>query len=155
MRYTKWDPGEGRFCLPLPAPLDGRACYTIKTEPGEAVHGIKVTPDVATLYGEFVDEMARLEMEAEQRDKELEYLQSRLRHLLRSKAVHLFDELDPNTGAYKRDIRRLDSCVDFNLAMETEAQLKAKSEALAEFQDDTMRKIDPALVVFTDRRDEE
>lgn len=39
----------------------------------------------------------------------IEALEARLRHLLKSKTIRLFDEVDPNTGEYKRNIRRLDT----------------------------------------------
>lgn len=36
-------------------------------------------------------------------------LEARLAHLLKSNTIHLFDEKDPKTQQYKRDIRRLDT----------------------------------------------
>jgi hypothetical protein len=39
----------------------------------------------------------------------VEEYEKRLRHLLRSKTIQLFDEWDPQAEDYKRDIRRLDT----------------------------------------------
>lgn len=41
--------------------------------------------------------------------KTVEEYENRLRHLLRSKTIQLFDEWDPQKKDYKRDIRRLDT----------------------------------------------
>ena len=41
--------------------------------------------------------------------KENEILENRLRHLLRSKTISMFDEKDRHTGEYVRDISRLDT----------------------------------------------
>lgn len=42
-------------------------------------------------------------------EKEVEALFKRLQHLLQSKTVQMFDEKNPRTGEYVRDIRRLDT----------------------------------------------
>lgn len=42
-------------------------------------------------------------------EQELERTKARLRHLLTSKTIQLFDEVDPRTGEYVRRIGRLDS----------------------------------------------
>jgi hypothetical protein len=40
--------------------------------------------------------------------KEYELLLKRFRHLLKSDVIRLYDEVDPRTGKYKRDIKDLD-----------------------------------------------
>lgn len=40
--------------------------------------------------------------------KEYELLLKRFRHLLKSDVIRLYDEVDPRTGKYKRDIKELD-----------------------------------------------
>jgi hypothetical protein len=42
-------------------------------------------------------------------EKRAEEMESRLEHLLQSKTIQLFDEVRPQTGEYRRDIRRLDT----------------------------------------------
>lgn len=42
-------------------------------------------------------------------EKWADALEKRLRHLLTSETVRLFDEVEPKTGHYKRNIRRLDT----------------------------------------------
>lgn len=44
--------------------------------------------------------------------EERDLLEARLRHLMESETIRMFDEKDPRTHAYKRDISRLDN---FNL----------------------------------------
>lgn len=45
-------------------------------------------------------------------EKEISALESRLKHLLQSEAVRLYDEFDPTiSGGYKRDISELDHLV--------------------------------------------
>lgn len=45
-------------------------------------------------------------------EKEIYALESRLKHLLQSEAVRLYDEIDPTiSGGYKRDISELDHLV--------------------------------------------
>lgn len=41
-------------------------------------------------------------------EKEYELLLKRFRHLLESDVIRLYDEVDPQTGRYKRDIKDLD-----------------------------------------------
>ena len=48
--------------------------------------------------------------------KEYELLLKRFRHLLESDAVRLYDEVDPRTKEYKRDIRELDTIIGIDLA---------------------------------------
>lgn len=45
----------------------------------------------------------------EQLEEHIERLERRLKHLLQSKTIQLFDEVDPRTGDYKRNIKRLDT----------------------------------------------
>ena len=43
--------------------------------------------------------------------KEYELLLKRFRHLLESEIIRLYDEVDPRTGEYKRDIKELDNII--------------------------------------------
>lgn len=62
------------------------------------------------LYAEL--EKAETKSEDTTIREERDLLETRLRHLLESETIRMFDEKDPRTHAYKRDISRLDS---FNL----------------------------------------
>lgn len=44
-------------------------------------------------------------------EKEYELLLKRFRHLLESDIIALYDEVDPRTGKYKRDIKELDDII--------------------------------------------
>lgn len=60
----------------------------------------------------MIDCMAPLDQliqKYEAAEREGAALRERLRHLLTSKTVQMFDEKDPHTGEYVRDIRRLDT----------------------------------------------
>lgn len=64
--------------------------------------------------------------------KELERVEARLRHLLKSETVRRFDEYDQHTGTYARDIRDLDAyCA--SIKFPTEREKKKRSEDLARF----------------------
>lgn len=62
------------------------------------------------LYAEL--EKAETKSEDTTIREERDLLETRLRHLLESETIRMFDEKDPITHAYKRDISRLDN---FNL----------------------------------------
>lgn len=44
-------------------------------------------------------------------EKEYELLLKRFRHLLESDIIRLYDEVDPRTKEYKRDINELDNII--------------------------------------------
>ena len=54
----------------------------------------------------------------EELERERDILEKRLRHLLESKTICMFDELKPRTGEYLRDIKTLDARRDQLLALE-------------------------------------
>lgn len=62
------------------------------------------------LYAEL--EKAETKYEDTTIREERDLLKARLRHLLESETIRMFDEKDPRTHTYKRDISRLDN---FNL----------------------------------------
>ena len=58
-------------------------------------------------------------------EKEISTLENRLKHLLQSEAVRLYDEIDPTiSGGYKRDISELD-CVVFDSKREEKEEKTA------------------------------
>ena len=58
--------------------------------------------------------------------EERDLLEARLRHLLESETIRMFDEKDPRTHAYKRDISRLDSFNLPEILREYESRLNKK-----------------------------
>ena len=47
--------------------------------------------------------------------KEYELLLKRFRHLLESDIIRIYDEVDPRTKKYKRDIKELDAIIGIDL----------------------------------------
>lgn len=114
MRYTAWDPGLGRWVVQcLHKPNGEQITFCVFEKPAEAIEnntGKKtLCPSAPKVYGEAIDRLAELENQKETDRKTIAEYEDRLRHLLRSKTIQLFDEYDPKTGTYKRDIRRLDT----------------------------------------------
>ena len=68
-----------------------RTSRTVKVECKEAIDGREVVRMVT--------------------QKEYELLLKRFRHLLESEIIRLYDEVDPRTGEYKRDIKELDNII--------------------------------------------
>ena len=58
------------------------------------------------LYAELQREMADPDTSIQEENRAL---RARLQHLLRSETIRLFDQKDPTTGQYVRDIIRLDT----------------------------------------------
>ena len=63
-------------------------------------------------FSETNTNKVRIYSKVEDLEKEVMQLQSRLRHLLKSDYIRSFDEVDRNTGDYKKDIREADRAAD-------------------------------------------
>lgn len=71
---------------------------------------------------------------------EYELLLKRFRHLMKSKTIALYDEVDPKTGEYKRDIKELDKrlrgtdgCTPLTISIMDEFIEQGHTEKLKEF----------------------
>lgn len=141
MRYTKWDPELKCWTVPCLYKPDGeQITFRIYEEPAEVIENNKgkkmrsPSSSVPKVCGEVIDRLAELENQRETDVKTIGAYEDRLRHLLRSKAVRLFDEYDPKTGTYARNIKRLDDYIaDWEELQMTETQRQKRSEALQDF----------------------
>lgn len=95
-------------------------CYTVDSihfplgKPSGKDIAVISNDDYDLLEWRSIDEVDMYQIKSESVEalrKEYEILLRRFRHLLKSEIIALYDEVDPRTKKYKRDIKELDNFI--------------------------------------------